>query len=201
MAVGPPLVAFAVATLFTFLELVTSRYPRTVFLIAKCRWLYVYAVAYGVLSGLVMFGQDYLIRQGALTLEGFGLSNAYVRALVFGVATKALLHIRLFSVGVGSLTFPFGTETLVQPFEPWLLRSIEVDHFNAGRELLEPRAAKYPNRNDVNARIRANLPARLPPEERDAFLADLDRATTVLAVMELYLGFLGLRNFNRVFPP
>lgn len=44
----PSLAAFAVATIVTFLELVTSKYPRTVCLAVKSRSLYVYAVIYAL---------------------------------------------------------------------------------------------------------------------------------------------------------
>lgn len=201
MVLGTLLVAFVTATVFTLLELVTSRYPRTFFLIAKSSSLYAYALIYGFISGVVMLGLDYLVAQGTVKLEGLGLSSPYVRAVAVGLTAKALLHVRLFSVAVGSQTFPIGIETFVQPFEPWLLRLIELEHFDSASKLVAPRAAKYADLNDVEARIRAELPLRLPPAERSAFLADLDRASTVSEAMQLYLEFVGRRIFNRVFPP
>lgn len=201
MVLGALLVAFITATVFTLLELVTSRYPRTFFLIAKSSSLYAYALIYGFISGVVMLGLDYLVAQGTVKLEGLGLSSPYVRAVAVGLTAKALLHVRLFSVAVGSQTFPIGIETFVQPFEPWLLRLIELEHFDSASKLVAPRAAKYADLNDVEGRIRAELPLRLPPAERSAFLADLDRASTVSEAMQLYLEFVGRRIFNRVFPP
>ena len=105
---------------------------------------------------------------------------------------------------VGSQPFPVGVETLVQLFEPWLLRDIDLDHFNALRQFLASRALKYSGLAAVKASITANIPPTFPAQERAAFLADLNNTTTtttVVEAMELYLGFVGKKNFDRVFPP
>jgi hypothetical protein len=96
----------------------------------KCSALYWYAFIYGVIAFGVMLGLDYLLKQKTVTLEGFGLANPWWRAVAVGLAVKAFLHLRIFSVGVGGQTFPIGTETLVQLFEPWLMRTMELYHFN-----------------------------------------------------------------------
>lgn len=198
---GPPLLAFGVATLIASLELITSKYPRTFFLLKKSCALYVYALIYGVIGCGVMLVLDLFIKAGSIKLEGFGLSNPWVQSVAVGLSIKAFLHIRLFSVGVGSQSFPVGIETIVQLFEPWLLRTIELDHFNAGRNFIGSRANKYSDLDDVKRRIKDNLPRTFSEQERTAFQADVDRATTVVETMELYLGFLGRKSFDRVFPP
>lgn len=79
----------------------------------------------------------------------------------------------------------------MQLFEPWLLRTIELDHFNAGRNFVGSRATKYPDLEPVKAKIKANVPPTFSAQERAAFVADIDKATTVTEALELFLGFLG----------
>ena len=110
---GPPILAFIIADCISVLELITSKYPRTFFLLKKCPALYIYAVIYGVIGFAVMLGLNYLVSQKAVTLEGLGLSNPWWQAVAIGLSVKAFLHLRIFSVGVGAQTFPIGTETIV----------------------------------------------------------------------------------------
>lgn len=201
VSVGPPLLAFGIATLATLLELVTSKYPRTFFLLKRSWALYAYPVIYGVIGFGVTVGLGLFVETGTIKVEGLGLSNPWIQAIAVGLSIKAFLHLRLFSVGIGSQSFPIGVETIVQVFEPWLLRTIELHHFSMSREFLTSRANRYHDLNDVRARITANLPPTFPDQERAAFLADVGRTTTVTEAMELYLAFLGKRNFDRVFPP
>ena len=118
--VGPPLLASTVATLLACIELITSRYPRTFFLLRKSWALYAYALIYGAIGFGVTLGLASLIRTGTIKLEGLGLSGPWVQSLAVGLTIKAFLHIRLFSVGVGSQSFPVGVETIVKLFEHWL---------------------------------------------------------------------------------
>jgi hypothetical protein len=53
----------------------------------------------------------------------------------------------------------------------------------------------------VKKRIRDNLPRSFPEAEKAAFLADVEKTTAVIEAMELYVGFLGRKSFDRVFPP
>lgn len=168
----------------------------------KQSWaLYTYALIYGLIGFGVMLGLQILLVAGVVKLEGLGLSNPWVQSIAIGISIKAFLHIRLYSVGVGAQSFPIGIETIVQIFEPWLLRTIELDHYSAGREFVGPRVNKFSDLNVVKASITANIPGTFSNEERAGFLAGVGKATTVTEAMELYLGFLGKRNFDRVFPP
>ena len=92
------LLAFGIAALVTALELITSKYPRTVFLLKASRSLYVYAAIYGVIGLAVRWGLDPLTQSGTIKLEGLGLSNPWVQSLALGVTIKAFLHIPDFSV-------------------------------------------------------------------------------------------------------
>ncbi len=130
--VGVPLgslaVAFIIASLVTALELVTSKYPRTARFCFKSPWFYGYVLIYGILAAGFLALLPLL---GSLvTIEGVGLSNPWVKAVFVGLSVKAFLHIRIFSVSTGpGQSFPFGLESFVQLFEPWMLRTLELDHY------------------------------------------------------------------------
>lgn len=195
-----PIVAFAVAFLVTILELITTKYPRTGFLLRRCTKLYLFAAIYGTVATAVMVCLGYFVHSGSIVLEGPALSRSWVQALAIGLSTKALLHIRIFNVAVGGRDFPIGVETLVQLFEPWLLREIELDHFNRMRYFLAPIVRTYPDLAEVKKMIRGDVPATLPAAERSAFLHDVDNAESVESACELYLGFLGRDSLGRLFP-
>lgn len=185
------------------LELITSKYPRTFSLLRRSWAFYVYALIYGVIALCVMLGLGALVKSETVKLEGLGLSSPWVQAVVVGVTFKAFLHIRLFSVSIGAESFPVGVETLVQLFEPWLLRTIELDHFNALRNYIAPRAQKYTDLALVKNQIAQNLPPSMSTEgaEGKAFLADIQQAGSVTEAMRLYMMPVGRRLFDSVFPP
>lgn len=184
------------------LELVTSKYPRTFSLLKRSPAFYAYAVIYGVIAFGVTLGLGGLVKSGAVKLEGLGLSSPWIQALAVGVTFKAFLHVRFFSVGVGSEGFPVGIETLVQLFEPWLLRTIDLDHFRALRDYIAPRAQKFPNLTAVRSKIAQNLPPSMSAQsaEGKAFLADVQQAISVDEAMRLYMRFVGRKLFDSVFP-
>jgi len=153
-------------------------------------------IGYGVALGL-----GSLTEAEILTLEGPGVDNPWVQSVVVGVIIKSLLHLRVFSVGTGTDSFPVGIETIVQIFEPWLLRTIALDHFDTLRRYIDPRANHHNNLDVVKQRIKQNLPTAFADHERIAFEADVDKANTVVDAMELYINFAGKRSFNRIFPP
>jgi hypothetical protein len=124
-----------------------------------------------------------------------------VQALIVGVSVKAFLHIRLANVNTGGpQPFPIGIETLVQIFEPWLLRTIYLDEWNGVRDFVRPRAQEYTDLQAVRQRASENLPERLGTAERAAFLADLEEAPTVEVLMSRYLRLLGRKTFAGTFP-
>jgi hypothetical protein len=200
-SVGPAGLAFVVAVAVSLSELLTTQYPRTAFLLLwRSRALHVYAVAYGVIAGLVALLLDKLIAAKAIQLEGIGLSSPWVRAVVVGLTVKAFLHLRLFNVSVGSQSVPVGLETLVQLFEPALLRTILLDEFTAVRAFAADRARGYASLEAVKAKAKAEIPPTLPSQERAAFSNDIDRATGVVEMMEHFLRFLGRKNLDRGSP-
>jgi hypothetical protein len=125
-------------------------------------------------------------------------------AVMLGLSAKALLHIRFFSVPTTGTqqTFPVGTETFVQLFEPWLLRTIAIDEFNAVSAYLRAKAQGYTDLNAVKTTIKANLPgpAAFPDPERTALMLDVDQAGSVGSALEIYLRAFGVSTVDRVFP-
>jgi hypothetical protein len=199
---GPALLSLVLATSLAALELITSKYPRTLSLLRHSWAFYAYGIVYGIIAFCVMLGLRALVKSGTVKLEGLGLANPWVQALATGVTFKALLHIRLFSVSIGAESFPVGVETLVQLFEPWLLRTIELDHFNALRNYIAPRAQKYIDLDLVKKQIAQNLPPSMSADgaEGKAFLADVQRAGSVSEALRLYMNAVGRRLFDSVFP-
>lgn len=194
---GLALLSFVIASLVAIAELLTSKYPQTLFLLKKCGPLYIYGIIYGVSSATLMLA----LATGTIKLEGLGLASPLVQAIVAGVFTKALLHISFYNVTIGNQSVPIGTESLVQLFEPLLLRNIYLYEFNKVREYVQPRAEKYHDLNDVKRRLKSDIPPATPEAEKKGLEADFDMMTKVVEAMEFYLSRFGKVSFDRVFPP
>jgi hypothetical protein len=199
---GPSILALLIASGITLLELITTEYPRTYPIVLRnSKKIYVYSIIYGAIAFGITLGIDSLISGEIVTLEGIGLSNLWIRALAIGLTVKAFLHIRLFTIGVsGGDKFPIGIETIVLLFEPWLLRDIEIDHFNFIRTYIQPQVAKYNDLQNVKQLITSNIPTSLPAEERNTFIRDINEKTSIVEAMEKFIRYLGLRSFERAFP-
>src|SRR5215471_706233 len=121
--------AFVVALVVTGLELITTDYPMTPNFVLKSIWYYLYVVIYGAIAAVVILILPLITDQA--TVSSVGLANPWIKAAVVGFTIKAFLHVRLFTVSTGpGSSFPVGIETIVQLFEPWMLRSLELDHWN-----------------------------------------------------------------------
>ena len=204
--------ALLIAYLFVILELITSEYPETFSFILKKPFLHIYGSIYGVLSFFIVLGLDELIKSGNLQIEGLGLSNIWWKACLIGISAKGFLKIRLFSVKTGSDSFPVGIDSIVQIFEPWLLRRIDIEEFNEVRDFLENRVREVvgnnPGSNDILRNLDLNrvkdsmrqiMPSRLMDQEKTkTFNIDLDKAEDVANAMELYLRNFGIKAFERV---
>lgn len=225
------LTALVIATVFAWMELITSKYPQTWTLILRCRSLWMYSVIYGLLAFGVVLGYEALTSSKAIQLSGTGQSTntpsdksksgetaktgdlgknstnsvdtgqkpTWLTAIFVGLAAKALLHIRLFTVTTGSQAVPVGTETLVMLFEPWLLRNIELYDFNVVRDYIGKRVSLYQDLADVKTRITSRIPIHAKEEKR-AFELDVENSADVIGAMELYLRSFGVDTYDRVFP-
>jgi hypothetical protein len=198
--VGPPIVAFVVALVIASLDYTSAEYPRTFFILRRVGAFWLYVVIYALIGGGVMGLLRLLIQGGAFKLEGLFLENPFAQAVAVGVSVKALTHIRLYTVTVGTTSTPIGIETLVALFEPRLLRSIIFDYFVRQKTYLADYVAKYSDLASVRRTILANVPNKLPTAERDAFEMDLNRQPGVQEAMELSVQFAGGKMFERIFP-
>src|ERR1017187_1864869 len=175
----PALCALTIAVVFTWTELRTSKYPNTGFLIRWSRPFWIYCFTYGLiaLGGLLLF--DLLVQKNQLKVEGLGLESAYIRALVVGLSSKAIMQLNIFTVTSGSSSFPVGIKTIVQLFEPFLLRQIDLDEFNAVREFVAPYAACFSQLDEVKTMVKQNIPSSFSQEERTAFQNEIDKETQI----------------------
>lgn len=193
------LLAGGVALFVTALELVTTTYPRTIRFVLSSVFFYCYIVIYGIIAGGVYLLLPALSDQ--VTFVGINMSNPWVQALAVGLSVKALLHIRIFSVSTGpGRTFPLGLETLVLLFEPWMLRTIEIDHFNNQTAFVDPLAKKYATLKDAQDRALNGIPNTFTDAEKAALRADISQATTSKEVIEAYLKYVGVKAVKTAFP-
>jgi len=193
------LLTFVIATSLTWVEFRTSRYPNTGFLLRRSRGLWSYCVVYGVIALGGFLLSNALISTSKLKIEGLGLESPYVRAVVLGLAAKAIMQLNIFTVTSGSTSFPIGFQTVVQLFEPYLLRVIVLDEFNSVRQFVDPFAARYADLDAVKRLIKDNIPASLSAQEQAAFENEIDKDVKTRVAMERFLRFLGKKSFERVF--
>jgi hypothetical protein len=192
--------AFFIATILTWVELRTSKYPNTSFLIRWSRPLWIYCFIYGVIALVGFLLSNLLITSAKLKIEGLGLESPYVRAVVMGISAKAIMQLNIFTVTSGATSFPIGFQTIVQLFEPYLLRLIVLDEFNAVRQFVAPCATRHTDLDKVKRDIKQNIPGSLSQQERAAFENEVDKDQRVQDAMERFIRFLGRSTFTRVFP-
>jgi len=207
---GPVTISFAVGALFSWFELCTSKYPNTSFLIAFKRPVLIYCIIYGIIASGVFLLAGSLIADGKLTIEGIGLSaqhpHPYIVAVLLGLSCKAIMQLNLYTVTVGATPWPIGFQTVIQLFEPYLIRAILITEFDEVRNFVKPYADRFPVSNGnlasldtVKQMIKDNIPESLSNEERAGFENDIGKYQQVWEAMERFLRFLGPGTFRRVF--
>ena len=191
--------AALIAVAVVGLELITTQYPRTSIFVFRSGWFYAYVISYGLIAALVYLLLPLIGAQ--VTMTGIGLGNPWVQAVVTGLSVKALLHIRIFNVSTGpGRDFPVGLETIVLLFEPWLLRSLELDHFSELMAFVTPRAARCADVAAARQLATNNIPNTFLPAEKAALAADIARATTSGDVIVAYISYVGIKLAGGVFP-
>jgi hypothetical protein len=197
---GSGLLAFLTAFVVVIIELLTSNYPRTSFVLRKEKALYLYGAIYGLIALGVVLSFNALTKAKTITVEGLGLSSPYIRAILTGISVKALLHINLFTVKTGSQSTPIGLETIVQLFEPALLRSILLIEFNGVRNFIKPYTRTHQDLASNKRAVKDNIPQSLSREEIAALEKDVDTADDVTELFELVIRNLGRNTLDRIFP-
>ena len=197
--IGLLALTFSVATIVTAVELLTSKYPRTPDFALSSRWFYVYVAIYGLLAAGALALLPLVSDQ--MTLEGIGASNPWIKAALVGFSVKAVLHIRIFAVSTSpGQSFPVGLKSFVQLFEPWMLRTIELDHYFAQKAFIDPRAAKFAVVAAAQTQAKDNVPPGLSPAEKAVFNSDIDQASTPSQVIAAYLKYAGIKLAGAAFP-
>ena len=154
--------------------------------------MYLYAGVYATVAMAGMALLQYLVATGAIKIEGIGIGSPYAQAFALGLSARALLHIRIFTVTVGTQNIPIGIETLVQLFEPYFARNLILEHFDrleryiAAREPKKKALSEAKHLGDVKALIKKHLPHVIPQNERAAFEKDIDGAQSVREAMAKY---------------
>jgi len=195
--------AFAciIAGTISLLEIVTSRYRTTYFLLWRQWPLYAYVAMYGVFGGILMLIAAQLVFKNVVSSpQGVPVESPWVQAVLVGISTRALMNITLFNVASGAGTVPIGISTITHLIEPFLLSELDIRVWNDVRSFLEPHASKYLGLPEVKAIIEQNIPPTLSPERRAALRADVREADTVKGAMEAFLYAVGRDTFRRSFP-
>ncbi|MEA2906821.1 MAG: hypothetical protein QOI12_4208 [Alphaproteobacteria bacterium] len=196
---GLLVLAFTIATFVTAVELLTSKYARTSRFVLKSAWFYVYVLIYGILGAGALALLPLLGDQ--VTTEGIAGTNPWIKAALIGFSVKAVLHIRIFAVSTGpGQSFPVGLESLVQLFEPWMLRTIELDHYSEQSAFITPRAAGFGTVADARSKAKTNPPPGFSAAEKAVFEADIDQAATPAQVIAAYLKYAGIKLASATFP-
>ncbi len=184
------------------LELLSSKYQNTFgFLLGSSRALYLYGLYYGILAGIADLALDGGVLGGvARVANGQEVTSPWAHALLAGVATKAFMQLNLFTLALNSTTsMPVGLQTFTQILERPLIRHILLDEFGEVRAFVEPYSQVRQNLEEVRALIKKNTPPGLQGPEEKGFAESIDKAGSPLEAMELFIRFVGVKPFRRVF--
>jgi hypothetical protein len=195
---GAVALTFFIAFFVSYFERITTTYPNTARFIWRSWYLIGYAAMYALASALVLLGLGALIDSGSVTLEGLGVGNIWIRAIVIGLSAKAVLNINVAAInGV-----PIGVQTVIYPLERFLLSSLESEEWNTRREFIENLVRRYPQLDEVKAKAKTNIPPRIASDEdgKDAYVRDIESKQTVPDLFDLVIDRVDARTFNRIFP-
>jgi hypothetical protein len=197
MQLGAIFVAFVVAAIVAAAEHVSVKYPRTWSYLVNCPSLYAYAVVYGIIAALLAWQLPALESLRGLAPEG--VTSPWARAILVGLVAKALTGVNLMTLNINGTPIPLGTGILTRFFEPSLVRSMVFHEFQAVQADMTRVAALHNDIERVKAKAIEAVPPGLPPEDGEAFKMEVRRASSVAAVLSLYLGFAGRGAFRTVF--
>jgi hypothetical protein len=134
-------------------------------------------------------------------MTGVGLDNPWSKAALIGLSVKALLHIRVFTVSTAPhQSFPVGLETFVQLFEPWMLTSIDLDHFVQQQDFIKPRATRQADLATTKSAALANIPTGYSTSVKAGLAADINACASPAEVISTYLKYCGTRLTTATFP-
>jgi hypothetical protein len=207
------ILAFLVAAFIAFLQLETTTYPHTNFLIRTKSITIIYSLFYGALGalfyGIVVFtGIDMLIGDKIV-------KEPYLQAVLVGIFSKGISNWNVYTLPIGDDAKPLGIKTITEPIESTILKKIDEEAYNSLKEYVVPVRDCYCNtqmvgddgpEDKVIKRICDNLPAKSKAEklaykeDLKNVMADYDSdKAKVSAALEKYLSDFGKRSYERVF--
>jgi hypothetical protein len=201
--VAPAVLAFLLATAVTFADFVTTNFPGTLCLAARCRSLWAYSALYGAFGIAAFLLYPQLWPHPEASASSLSMDNAWFRAAVVGVTIKSVMHFKIASLptpGATAQPIPIGIATFLQPFEPLMIKQIGFEYWQRTTALLTPAAAKYPDLQATKIRATAAIPGNLDGAERLALANDLGLKTTVNEVLATFLSAVGCEIFKVTFP-
>ncbi|MCX6674024.1 MAG: hypothetical protein NTY37_09630 [Methanothrix sp.] len=205
--------AFIVAAFIAFLQLETTTYPHTNFLIRLKLITVVYSLFYGAL-GVIFYG--IVVYTGIDMLIGDKIvKEPYLQAVLVGIFSKGISDWNFYTLPIGDNAKPLGIKTITEPIESTLLKKIDEEEYNSLKEYVTPvRDCYCKTQNDgaerpeekVLKRICDSLPANSKAkklaykEDLKNVMADYDSdGAKVSAALEKYLRDFGKRSYERVF--
>jgi hypothetical protein len=197
---SPAYLAFVVAVVFTWLDLVTSKYQHTFSFIGHCWALWVYVLFYGSVSFACMHGIDALKASKQVEFDSSLIKNPWILAIIVGISAKSFLHIRLLNINTASGSIPIGVETILFPIQAWVLPKIHYCEYECVRLFVRPRAASYKDREECKRIFLDNAPDMKDPDALKALTIDLEKQSNSLELMELFLRRYGKGMFDLAFP-
>jgi hypothetical protein len=193
----PTFLAVVMAFAIAYWELVTSKYPRTVFLARRCPYLYIYSAIYAVVAAVLMVAYEAIVpHSGPHSFLG---GNLWIRAVAAGLFTKSFMHFKLFTVPGHPEPTPIGLETITLMFVPFLLKEIELGHDRPEMHFVKCRVGGC-SLEQVIAAIDDHLPENMLRRDRQGFIASLHKAKNPVRAARLYLRLVGRGHFEMVFP-
>jgi hypothetical protein len=197
--VGPFLLALLVGSGAAILDLVSSKFSTTMSLVlVRSRAIYLLGLIHGVLAGSVS-----ALHPGVISFQlanGQALHSAWIWAVLTGIFTRPFLQTKIFTVSSGRNATRIGLQSIMQLFEPQLIREVILDEFYAVRSFVQKYTKRYADLDVVKSMVAESLPGELPEPERQAFLFELEKAKTVTDALEGFLRFVGISAFQSTFP-
>ena len=133
--------------------------------------------------------------------SAFSMQDPWMRAATIGLTIKTVMHLKLFEIPTGAgNAVPIGIATFLQPFEPLLLRAIQLEHWNLLTAVVGEAAAKYADADAARARAVLGIPGSLSKAEQAAMKTDLTAATSVNDLFRVYISYAGCGLFKKTFP-
>lgn len=122
---GPMCLAFFVSIIICGLEIVFGKYRQNHHLvISNPKFLILYCFLYGFISA----GVTYLLLTNSISVESIKLSDSpYFLALSFGVATKAVAKISIYSFKLEQKSYHVGPKIITDYLDDFLLKRLNDD--------------------------------------------------------------------------